>query len=91
MRRLRIDNLSMLSIGLVKKNSMEYKFFSQYVSSFTSITPQFIAIVAGKYRRETIWISRWKNLRDMFLFPCGVLQSLYWLLVHRIDIVFCKG
>ena len=74
-----------------EKKGMEHKFFEKYQSTFESIHPQFISIFAGKYRRETIWISRWKNLRDMFIFPVGILQSLYYILSRRIDIVFCKG
>jgi hypothetical protein len=70
---------------------MEYKFFQQYESSFDTLHPKFISILAGKYRRETIWISRWRNLRDMFIFPVGIFQSLYYILSRRIDIVFCKG
>lgn len=73
-----------------EKASMEHKFFTQYKTTFEHIHPQFIAIVAGKYRRETIRISRWRNLRDIFLFPFGILQSLYWIMKHHIDIVFCK-
>jgi len=74
-----------------EKNGMEYKFFKQYESIFQTIHPQFIAILAGKYRRETLWISRWRNLRDMFIFPLGILQSIYYILSRRIDIIFCKG
>ena len=73
-----------------EKKGMEYKFFQQYSWSFQYIHPQFISILSGKYRRETIWISRWRNLRDLFLFPLGIIQSLYWILIDRIDIVFCK-
>lgn len=73
-----------------EKSGMEYKFFTQYSSSFQSIHPEFISILAGKYRRETIWISRWRNFRDVFIFPLGIFQSMYWLLHCRIDVVFCK-
>jgi UDP-N-acetylglucosamine--N-acetylmuramyl-(pentapeptide) pyrophosphoryl-undecaprenol N-acetylglucosamine transferase len=74
-----------------EKKGMEYKFFQQYESSFDTLHPKFISILAGKYRRETIWISRWRNLRDMFIFPVGIFQSIYYILSRRIDIVFCKG
>lgn len=73
-----------------EKDSMEYNFFQKYQSSFQHIHPQFISILAGKYRRETIWRSRLKNLRDLFVFPVGIIQSIFWLLRHHIDIVFCK-
>lgn len=62
----------------------------QYVTTFTHIHPQFVSILAGKYRRETIWRSRLKNIRDLFMFPIGIIQSLYWILRCHIDIVFCK-
>lgn len=73
-----------------EKNSMEYRFFKDYESTFQNIKPFFISIYAGKFRRETIWKSRLKNLRDIFLFPIWVIQSLYWILYYHIDIVFCK-
>lgn len=73
-----------------EKKGMEYKFFNKYKWLFQYLHPRFISILAGKYRRETIWISRWRNLRDLFLFPLGIIQSLYWILYYRIDIVFCK-
>ncbi len=69
---------------------MEYSFFERYLPTFKHIHPIFIPIVAGKYRRETIWISRWKNLRDVFLFPVGIFQSFYRILYYHIDVIFCK-
>lgn len=74
-----------------EKKGMEYSFFQSSKSSFQHIHPKFISILAGKYRRETIWISRWRNLRDIVLFPIGVIQSIYRLIIYHIDIVFCKG
>ena len=73
-----------------EKNGMEYKFFKQYSTSFSKITVQFLSIIAGKYRRETIRISRLRNIRDVFLFPMGIIQSLFLLLFCRIDMIFCK-
>lgn len=73
-----------------EKKSMEYDFYESLDKKLVHIRPQFVPILAGKYRRETIWISRWRNLRDLFLFPCGILQSLFFLLRYRIDVVFCK-
>ena len=32
-----------------------------------------------------------KNIRDLFLFAIGVLQSVFYLLQFKIDVVFCKG
>jgi hypothetical protein len=73
-----------------EKASMEEKFFYQYQDTFDQLDVQFVTIMAGKYRRETIWKSRLNNIRDIFLFPVGIVQSLYWLIYHRIDAVFCK-
>ncbi len=50
----------------------------------------FIHILSGKYRRETILKSRLKNIRDILLFIIGIFQSIYFLLIYRIDIIFCK-
>jgi len=51
---------------------------------------QFISILSWKYRRETYRKSRLKNIPDFFFFVCGFFQSLFQLLYHRIDVVFCK-
>jgi len=51
---------------------------------------QFIAIFSWKYRRESYRKSKLKNIPDFFLFLFWFFQSLYYLLVYRIDIVFCK-
>lgn len=74
-----------------ERTGMEYEFYTRYKDTFDSLTPQFVTIWAGKYRRETIWRSRLKNMRDIFIFPIGILQSLYYLMRYRIDVVFCKG
>ena len=70
------------------KNSLE----SQVCSSFTEEQPQieFIPIISGKLRRETIRKSRLKNIRDIFLFIAWFFQSIVLLLRYRIDVVFCK-
>lgn len=73
-----------------EKKGMEYDFFQSSKNTFAHIHPKFVPILAGKYRRETIWISRWRNFRDIFLFPLGIIQSMYRLFVYHIDIVFCK-
>ena len=69
-------------------NSLE----SQVCENFKDTVPEveFIPIISGKLRRETIRKSRLKNIRDIFLFVAGFFQSLFLLLTHRIDVVFCK-
>ena len=73
-----------------EKTGMEYNFYVSTQALFQHIHPKFISIVSGKYRRETIRISRLKNIRDIFLFPFGILQSIFWLRYYDIDVVFCK-
>lgn len=74
-----------------EKKGMEYDFYNQYSDTFEHIKPQFIAIIAGKYRRETLWISRWRNIRDIFFrFPRGIIQSLRHLATKRINVVIAK-
>ena len=51
---------------------------------------QFVPIISWKYRRETPFLSRLRNIRDIFLFIVGIFQSLYFLLYYRIDVIFCK-
>ena len=73
-----------------EKTGMEYSFYVSTQTLFQHIHPQFISIISGKYRRETILLSRLKNIRDLFLFPLGILQSIFWLRYYDIDVVFCK-
>ena len=54
-------------------------------------TLDFVPIYSGKYRRETFLKSRIKNLRDLFLFGIWITQSLFRLIYHKIDVIFCKG
>jgi len=45
-------------------------------------------IISGKIRRYFDW----RNFIDiLFKIPIGVLQSFFWLLFHRPDLVFSKG
>lgn len=74
-----------------EKKGMEYIFFNSHKDWFAHISPTFVAILAGKYRRETIRQSRLRNFRDVFLFPLGIIQSIRHILTKHIDIVFCKG
>jgi len=48
-------------------------------------------IVSGKYRRETWLKSRLKNFIDFFKFIFWIFQSIFYIIKHRIDVVFCKG
>ncbi len=57
-------------------------------------------IFAGKFRRyhskSIVWhiihISTFfKNIRDIFYIVIGLIQSLIFMILHKPDIVFCKG
>lgn len=57
-------------------------------------------IFSGKYRRYKSKHLFWhlthlptllKNLRDILLLLVGVLQSAWYFLIHKPDVVFCKG
>ncbi len=73
---------------LWSKNSLE----EQVATEMKKVTQnlEFIRIISGKYRRETYRKSRLKNISDIFLFLIWCFQSLYQLLLHRVDVVFCK-
>ncbi len=73
---------------LWEKNSLEQNIFNNIKPS--TFTSKFISIVSWKFRRETIWRSRLKNVRDIFIFIAGIFQSLFRLLYLRIDVIFCK-
>lgn len=71
-----------------EKSSLEQQTFHKL--KLTTFNLRFISIISWKYRRETIWKSRLKNIRDIFIFIAGVFQSLFRLIYLRIDLIFCK-
>ncbi|AHB41805.1 UDP-N-acetylglucosamine-N-acetylmuramyl-(pentapeptide) pyrophosphoryl-undecaprenol N-acetylglucosamine transferase [candidate division SR1 bacterium RAAC1_SR1_1] len=77
------------------KNALEYTVFQGLKNAHNGKKKgyelDFISIYSGKYRRETLLKSRIKNVRDLFLFAIGVVQSLFWLIYYKIDVIFCKG
>jgi UDP-N-acetylglucosamine--N-acetylmuramyl-(pentapeptide) pyrophosphoryl-undecaprenol N-acetylglucosamine transferase len=57
-------------------------------------------IFSGKYRRYKSKSFLWhiahlptllKNIRDVFLLGLGLVQSVWYFLAHKPDLVFCKG
>lgn len=70
-----------------KKNSLEQE---SCLSLWHSHILKFQPILSGKYRRETYLRSRLKNIADLFKFTYGIIQSLYYLIKNKVDIVFCK-
>ena len=72
------------------KNSLEEKICQELQLSTPEKNLHFISIVSWKYRRETYRKSRLKNISDFFLFIIWFFQSIFQLLYHHIDIVFCK-
>lgn len=73
---------------LWERNSLEQDVFNNIKPS--TFKSKFISIVSWKFRRETIWKSRLKNVRDIFIFIAGIFQSLFRLIYLRIDVIFCK-
>lgn len=76
------------------KRSLEKTVFQGIKNAHNSqkkwYTLNFIPIYSGKYRRETFLKSRVKNIRDLSLFGIGIIQSLFRLIYHKIDVIFCK-
>ena len=70
-------------------NSLEQETCSELQKNIKNLT--FHSIYSWKRRREKgIW-ALIKNVRDLFFFTIGLLQSVFYLLRFKIDVVFCKG
>lgn len=70
-------------------NSLEQETCSELQKNIKNLT--FHSIYSWKRRREKgIW-ALIKNIRDLFFFTIGLLQSVFYLLHFKIDVVFCKG
>ncbi len=70
-------------------NSLEQETSSELQKTIKNLT--FHSIYSWKRRREKWSWALVKNIRDLFLFAIGVLQSVFYLLQFKIDVVFCKG
>ena len=68
------------------KNSLEQELAAKFWDKV-----RFISILSWKRRRETPLKSRLKNIRDLFLFAVGFIQSTFYLRRSKVDVVFCKG
>jgi UDP-N-acetylglucosamine:LPS N-acetylglucosamine transferase len=75
-----------------KKTSLEKDAFQTLKSQYNKHWIQliFVPIFSGKYRRETRWDYRLKNIFDAFLFLIWIFQSLFYLLYYKINVIFCK-
>lgn len=71
-----------------KKKSLEYEIYEKIKQNNQNLF--FQTIVSGKYRRETPFKSKLKNVRDMFKFWRWIFQSLFYLKKYKIDVIFCK-
>lgn len=71
-----------------KKKSLEHQTYHKLESYTMNLI--FIPILSGKYRRETPFKAKLKNIIDMFLFVAGIFQSIFYLIYYQIDVVFCK-
>ena len=67
------------------KNSLEQETAAKFWEKV-----KFIPILSWKWRRETPLKSRLKNIRDLFLFAAGFIQSTFFLWKSKADVVFCK-
>jgi len=67
------------------KNSLEQETAAKFWDKV-----KFISILSWKWRRETPLKSRLKNIRDLFLFAAGFIQSTFYLRKSKADVVFCK-
>jgi len=76
------------------KKSLEHTVFKWLKNSHNSekkwYNLGFVSIYSGKYRRETFLKAKIKNIRDLFLFLVGVIQSFFRLFYYKIDVIFCK-
>lgn len=71
-----------------EKNSLESEIFDKISKNNQNLF--FQTIVSGKYRRETPFKSKLKNVRDLFKFCRWIIQSLYYIKKYEIDVIFCK-
>lgn len=71
-----------------QKKSLEKEIFDKLKNTYSSI--YFQNILSGKYRRETRFSSRLKNIRDVFKFAFWIFQSIFYITRHKIDVIFCK-
>lgn len=72
------------------KNSLEEQVCIQLQETDPAAHLQFVPIHSWKYRRESYRKSKLKNIPDFFLFVFWFFQSIFRLLSHHIDVVFCK-
>ncbi len=72
------------------KNSLEQQVCKELQEHDTEKRLDFIPVYSWKFRRESYRKSQLKNIPDLFLFVFGCFQSIFRLLYHRIDVVFCK-
>ncbi len=71
-----------------EKNSLEQEIYLKLRENNKEL--YFQNIISGKYRRETWFRSRLKNIRDAFKFWYGIVQSIYYIKKHDIDVIFFK-
>ncbi len=77
----------MLRFGTAK--SLEQATCTDLQKEIKNLT--FLPILSWKWRRERWFYALLKNLRDLFLFMIGFVQSVFSLWHFKVDVVFCKG
>lgn len=71
-----------------EKPSLEHITYQKISQSVEKL--YFSPILSGKRRRERELVALLKNIIDLVRLGIWFFQSLFWLLYHRIDIIFCK-
>lgn len=71
-----------------KNKSLEKEVFLNLKKNYPWVV--FQNITSWKYRRETWFSSKLKNIKDFFKFMFWIIQSIFYIIRHKIDVVFCK-
>lgn len=72
-----------------EKWSLEHKISDQLSDDYDKL--KFVNIVSGKIRRQPNIREFIKNIIDIIKLKVWVLQSIYYIKKHKIDVVFSKG
>lgn len=72
-----------------EKPSLEYSVCTKLQASVANL--YFIAIKSGKRRREKEFGALVKNIVGLFSLGWGIVQSFFWLINKKVEVVFCKG
>lgn len=71
-----------------EKPSLEYNTYIKLTQTVERL--YFVPIISWKRRRERGFIALCKNIIDLIKLGVGFFQSLFGLIHHRVDVIFCK-